>query len=149
MPVLIFKAVFQYFGVSWCYRISTDACADYDHYCEEWVADGDCENDKQYMEENCRKSCGLCTGERRIDPERRQKPRMSLLIVLCTIGKIPLAFWVLVFISRPCSKKEKNQSSVCAIPVYTVQFMPQEVRMDGPLTATFNELQGKQRIRIN
>ena len=38
------------------------SCADEYKDCGIWAATGECDNNKQYMEEHCKRSCGLCGG---------------------------------------------------------------------------------------
>ena len=45
------------------YHISQGDCEDKGEYCDLWADDGDCENDQDFMEEYCKKTCGWCEGE--------------------------------------------------------------------------------------
>jgi len=37
-------------------------CSDRNQYCPDWAASGECERNPGWMQENCRLSCGVCSG---------------------------------------------------------------------------------------
>ena len=39
-------------------------CADHDVYCNEWKKNGECDNNPEYMNVYCAKSCGVCGGNK-------------------------------------------------------------------------------------